>query len=181
MTDEKVVEKKMRKLRRIRKKTLFTLLLQDNYDLRKSVQELYKKVYNTKGEIKSDLSLKELDNGMWNMIISVDGETHVNLNGHLYLVLDNIQLFKKVYDFEKPINKNSETEEKVYKENIHEINYQQGKNLIKKGLRDEPSTEPNCENCDDFIEDGDLISDDINPLTNVCLFYKTPKCPQYER
>ena len=110
MNDKKTVIKKIRKLRWIRKKTLFMLLLQDNYDLQKAIQELYKKVYNTKGEIKADLSLKELDNGIWNMIISVNGENHVNLKGHLNLVLDNIQLFKRVYDFEKSDKKDSKRE-----------------------------------------------------------------------
>jgi len=103
MTDKKIEIRKIKKLKWIRKKKLYTLILQEFQDIQKTIQQLYKQVNNVKGEIKADLSLKELDNGMWNMIISVDDNHYVNLKGHLNLVLDNIQLFKQIYDFEKPI------------------------------------------------------------------------------
>lgn len=101
MTDKKVVIKKIRKIRWIRKKTLYTLILLEFQDIWKAIQKLDKQINNINGEIRADLSLKELDNGRWNVIISVDGETHIDLKGHLNLVLDNIQLFKRIFDFEK--------------------------------------------------------------------------------
>ena len=101
MTNKKVEIKKIKKLRWVRKRTLYTLILMEFQDIWKAFQRLYKQVNYTKGDIKADLSLKELDNNIWNMIITVDNEIQVDLKGHLNLVLDNIQLFKRIYDFEK--------------------------------------------------------------------------------
>lgn len=109
MIDKKVV-KKIRKIRWIRKKTLHRLFLLEMQDIWKVIKQLHKEVNHVKGEIKADLSLKELDSGKWNVIISVDGKTHVDLKGHLNLVLDNIQLFKRIYDFEKSIKENKKNE-----------------------------------------------------------------------
>lgn len=111
MTDKKrVVLSKIRKLRWVRKKTLCELVLLDFQDIWKAIQKLNKEINNLNGDIKADLSLKELDNDIWNAIISIDGENYVDLKGHLNLVLDNIQLFKRVYDFEKSDKKDSKGE-----------------------------------------------------------------------
>lgn len=110
MTNKKAGIKKIRKLRWIRKKTLYILILKEFQDIWKAHKKLYDQVNYIKGDIKADLSLKELDNDIWNVIISIDGENQVNLKGHLNLVLDNIQLFKRVYNFKKSDKKDSKGE-----------------------------------------------------------------------
>ena len=60
------------------------------------------KIEYRKGEIKAKLTLKEKKPGIWKLIIisEKDDKHHVNLTGHLGMVLYMMDLFKTIYDLD---------------------------------------------------------------------------------
>lgn len=93
--------KKPEKKIKFKKKVFYHVLAHEINEIWKALSQIYKRFDNTTGDIKSKLSLKEIDNGLWNVIITVDEKEHINLKGHLNLVLIMIEHFRKIYDWKK--------------------------------------------------------------------------------